>query len=81
MILRAMLVLLTSLWWAAPVPAVFSLVMRHNAEELKLSRFIFKVRSVYVTKILAEFEGKIHFLPSSSYLVSLSLSVLNHLTV
>ena len=38
-----MLVLLTTLWWAAPV---FSLVMRHNAEELKLSRFIFKVRSV-----------------------------------
>ena len=39
MILRAAIVLLTSL-----LVVVSPLVMRHNAEELKLSRFIFKVR-------------------------------------
>ena len=39
MILRAAIVLLTSL-----LAVVSPLVMRHNAEELKLSRFIFKVR-------------------------------------
>ena len=52
MIVRAAILLLTSLLAVVPSP-VSPLVMRHNAEELKLSRFIFKVRLMIIIKKIA----------------------------
>ena len=57
MIVRAAILLLTSLLAVVPSP-VSPLVMRHNAEELKLSRFIFKVR-LRLLIYMAEFEWEI----------------------